>query len=190
MVSVVSDPLLIGIIAGAVIVLAIVAALYLKMRRHAAPPAVKTPAQKAGRLAYQPDSRPIPAVPVGAIPRPVQKTPPQPRQSEISLLNGRADITESLHALVEKYSLGQFTIATSDGLVFASSGEGSAQEDAAQFGGRYANDPHAAIPGIVLSGISHKGSDLVLIIRTPVPVPDEIRQNIENDTKDILNWWI
>ena len=145
---------------------------------------------KAGLLAYQPEARPVPAVPQSAIPRPARKSPAFPVPKEISLLNGRENITESLRALAEKYSIDQFTIATSDGLVFASGGGDDAQTDAAQYSEIFFNNPLSETPGAVLTGIGHIGSDLVLIIRTTLPVPDEIRISIENDTKDILNWWI
>lgn len=190
-----SDPqVIIGILGGViVVVVAGIAILYLNRKRQAQSLREKTPGQKAGRLAYQPEARPIPTVHSGAIPRPVQKAAPpqqQPHLKDISILNGRTNITESLLALVEKYSLEQFTIATSDGLVFASSGADMAQEDAARYGELFANDPLSETPGVMLYGMSHKGSDLVIIIRTPGPVPEEIFHMIENDTKDILNWWI
>jgi len=113
-----------------------------------------------------------------------------PSLKEISLLEDRKDISESLQALKEKYSLDAFTIATADGLVFASGGGTDSQTDAAQYSEIFNNDPLSETPGVVLTGIEHKGSSLVLIIRTQIPVPDEIRMRIENDTKDILNWWI
>jgi hypothetical protein len=53
--------------------------------------------------------------------RPVQKNAVSVPK-EIDILNGRTDITQSFLALAEKYSPGTFTIATSDGLIFASSG--------------------------------------------------------------------
>ena len=189
-----SDPAVItGIIGGvAVVVIAAAAVLYLKKRQHSAQGREKTPEERAGRLAYQPGARPIPAVHPATIPRPVQKSPsnilPQPK--ETSILNGRADITDSLRALVEKYSLDKFTIATSDGLVFASSGSDSAQQDAAKYGEVFTNDPLSETPGVILSGLSYKGSDLILIISTPLEVPEKTQLMIENDTKDILNWWI
>jgi hypothetical protein len=189
--SVVSDPLLMyGVAAGVAVVLIIIAALYVKKYLQHGPTREKNPGQKMPRLAYQPEARPIPAVQSKSIPRPVQKSPNLPKPREVSLLNGRADITQSLHGLMEKYSLDQFTIATSDGLVFASGGSDTAQTDAAQYGQMYAADPHSETPGVLLSGLTHKGSDLVLIIRTPHPVPEDTRQGIEKDTKDILNWWI
>ncbi len=186
-----SNPLVVyGIIGGVVLVLVIFAALYLKRKQQAGSPDKRKNGSKAGRLAYQPEARPIPVVPQSAIPRPARKSPALPVPKEISLINGREDITESLRALAEKYSLDQFTIATSDGLVFASGGGDDAQTDAAQYSEIFFNNPLSETPGAVITGIGHKGSDLVLIIRTELPVPDEIRLSIENDTKNILNWWI
>jgi hypothetical protein len=188
-----SDPVIIcGIIGAVVVVLVLIAALYLKKTRKpgSSSDTDTRTGQKVSRFAYQPETRPVPAVVAKTIPRPVKKSPARPIPQEISLLNGRSDITGSLQAMVEKYSLDQFTIATSDGLIFASSGGQSAQEDAAHYGEWYTNDPLSETPGVVLSGVSHKGSDLILIIRTPLPVTEEIRHCIESDTKDILNWWI
>jgi hypothetical protein len=187
-----SDPVvIIGIIAAAVILIG-GAALYLKKSRNASrlPPA--TSGEMTSRLAYQPETRPIPAVTQKTIPRVVAKkqATPVPQPKEVSLLNGRSDITDSLQALTEKYSLDKFTIATSDGLVFASSGAGSAQDDAAHYSEMFINDPLCETPGVTLSGLSYKGSDLILIIGTTQPFSQEIQQNIETDTKDILNWWI
>jgi hypothetical protein len=181
-----------GIIVAAGIILVGIALLYLKKIRKTGSLPAANPGQKASRFAYQPDTRQVPAVPPKTIPRPVARKSAAtlPVYKEISLLNGRSDITESLVALVEKHSLDQFTIATSDGLVFASSGAESAMDDAAQYSEMYINDPLSETPGVVLYGVSHKGSDLILVIRTPQLIPEEIRQGIENDTKDILNWWI
>lgn len=187
----VSDPVVFWVICGIAAILIISGAvLYLKKSKRTGTSGTKTPGQKKPRLDYQPEIRPIPAVPQKTVLRPVQKSAVLPRPKEISLLNGKTDITQSLLSLVEKYSLDQFTIATSDGLVFASNGAETAQDDAARYVDLYTNNPDSDIPGVVLRGISHKGSDLVLIIRTALPVPEETRQSIENDTKDILNWWI
>jgi hypothetical protein len=183
---------IIGIIGIVVVVLAGIAILYLKKKRNAGPVPATNPGLTASRFAYQPETRAIPKVPANTIPRPVAKKGPAPlpQPKEIGLIESRTDISESLAALVEKYSLDQFTIATSDGLVFASSGAQSAQNDAAHYSEIFINDPLCETPGVVLSGINYKGSDLILIIGTPLPVPEEIQSGIENDTKDILNWWI
>lgn len=189
-----SDPqVLTGIVCGIIVViLAIIIVLYLKSRHAQAGTRDKSGTEKTSRFDYQPDVRPIPVVSQGAIPRPVQKTSPPayPRPKAIEILNGCNDITGSLRALAEKFSLERLTIATSDGLVFASSGGESAQEDAARYSEIFLNDPLSETPGITLAGISHKGSDLILIISTPLEIPGEIQQMIEHDTKDILNLWI
>lgn len=187
-----AHPLFLYGIAGAVLIVVILAAfLYLRSRRQAAAVAAEESAERTGRLAYQPDIRPISEVRQAAIPKPARKTPSLPQPKKTDLLSGMSDIGQSLHALVDKYSLDQFTIATSDGLVFASGGDGAAaQADAARYSGIYCNNPLAETPGVVLAKVSHKGSDLILIIRTSAAVPDPIRAGIENDTKDILNRWI
>ena len=113
-----------------------------------------------------------------------------PAKKEIDILHGRSDITQSLLALVEKYSLGAFTIATSDGLVFASSGGDDANTDAATCRMMNSRDPCSDTSVIIVPGLTHQGSDLVGIIRTQNPVPEEILKKITTDTQTILNWWV
>lgn len=102
-------------------------------------------------------------------------------------MNGHRNIQESLRALVEKYSLDSFTIATSDGLVFASSGGDTAQEDAASYS-RHAEIRESV--GVALFSMSHSGSELTGIVRSKGIITGEIQKRIERDTKDILNRWI
>jgi hypothetical protein len=183
-----------GVIAVVVIVIAAAAAfLYWKRRRRntAGEKTARIPTlHKMGTLSYRPKARLVSPVIKRSIPQTVRKPGELPRPREVGLVDGRADVTESFHALAGKYSLDQFTIATADGLVFASSGEGTAQTDAARYGELFATHPRDETPGVVLFGFSHKGSDLVGIIRTDLHVPKETLQRIEQDTKDILNWWI
>jgi hypothetical protein len=141
-------------------------------------------------LDYRPVIKPVLPVLQKAIPRQVQKPGVLPRPGDISVTENMPDITTSLSTLTEKYSLDQFTIATADGLVFASSGGDDAQEDAARFGEMFASDPLAETPGVILFGLDHKGSDLVGIIRTNLHISDDVAGLIERDTKDILNKWI
>ena len=116
-----------------------------------------------------------------------RQEPAAPPVPEVDLVNNRQDLQESLHALAEKYSLDSFTIATSDGLVFASSGSDTAQEDAAKYCRRY--DIRESV-GVALFSMSHKGSELTGIIRSQGIITGEIQKRIESDTKDILNRWI
>ncbi len=112
------------------------------------------------------------------------------RVKDGELTGGKKDITESLLALVEKYSLDQVTLATEDGLVFAYSDPETAQNDAAFCGELYVNRKKPGAPGIFLFRLVHKNSGLIGIIRAKKPVPDKALPQIEADTKDILNFWI
>lgn len=108
----------------------------------------------------------------------------------MDILHGRSDITQSLLALVEKYSLDTFTIATSDGLVFASSGGDDAHTNAATYTMMASRDPYSKTITVIMPGLSHKGSALVGIIWTQNQVPEEILKKISKDTQAILNWWV
>jgi hypothetical protein len=117
------------------------------------------------------------------------KTPAFPIK-DVELLSGCENITRSLIALVEKYSLVTFTIATSDGLVFASSGGDDANINAATYTTIPSRDPLTKTTTVIIPGLIHKGADLVGIIRTQNPLEEEILMNITKDTQTILNWWV
>ena len=176
-----------------IILVIVAAAAYYLLRR---PGKIRVPVEKTRLIShprnfeYQPESKPISPVSKRSIPHSVPRPKVLLQPKPVSVVEGLPDVTGSLHALVEKYSLDQFTIATSDGLVFASSGGGSAQTDAARYGELFVNDPLAETPGVLLFGFTHKGSNLVGIIRTNLQIPEEISRRIEEDTKDILNRWI
>jgi hypothetical protein len=170
------------------IVLAVViTAAALLLRKFWKDRAEKENRERQQRLDYQPSAKrlwvPVP-VPLSRYPKRQSAAPAVP---EADLLKNCRNLQESLLALTGKYSLDSFTIATSDGLVFASSGGETAQVDAAHYS-RYnaGKDP----AGMTLFGLFHKGSDLTGIIRSSVDISPEIRKRIENDTKDILNRWI
>lgn len=140
------------------------------------------------RLDYQPSAKPIPVAAPLQVSRRVRK--PQPVTApvpDVDLLENSQDLQQSLRALAGKYSLDSFTIATSDGLVFASSGSSTAQEDAAGF---CRNSGGTEPEGMALFSMNHKGSELTGIIRSEGIITGEIKKDIENDTKDILNRWI
>ena len=82
------------------------------------------------------------------------------------LVRDRADITASLLALAGKYFFDEFTLATHDGLVFASTGSENALNDAALYSSMHADNPGSSIPGIILFDLVHKNSGLIGIIRT------------------------
>jgi hypothetical protein len=116
-----------------------------------------------------------------------KEQPAAPPVPDVDLLENCQDLQQSLRALAGKYSLDSFTIATSDGLVFASSGGSTAQEDAASYNRNY--DIRESV-GVALFSVDHKGSELTGIIRSKGIITGETQKRIENDTKDILNRWI
>ena len=142
------------------------------------------------RLDYQPESKPIPAIPPTVASATLPRAASVPKPHEIDLTGTRRDMTESLAAIVGKYSLSNFTIATADGLIFGSSGGDTAQTDAARYSEMFKNDPLIEIPGVVLFGLTHKGSELIGIVRAKTQPTREIIQQIAADTKVILNWWV
>ena len=93
------------------------------------------------------------------------KNPAAFNKRRLNSLPGGAISPRVLIALVEKYSLTTFTIATSDGLVFASSGGDDANINAATYTAMETRDPLSKTATVIIPGLIHKGSDLVGIIR-------------------------
>lgn len=91
---------------------------------------------------------------------------------------------------MEKYTLGGFTLATSDGLVFASGGVVDATMDAARFGGALKSGRTDDVAGVTLFTVMCRGSDLTGIVRSDVSLPSGALGMIEADTQEILNRWI
>ncbi len=192
-VSLTSPMVIPALIGCAIVVLVILSVLLFRKVWKKRSQDAKRQRQNTPRLAYQPEPRTVPVLPGTAIPRPRKKpnVSKPPTHKEISLTKGRADITDSMNALVEKYRLDQFTIATDDGLVFAAGGSGNAASDAAQFGGATDDEvEEGANDRPALAQITHRGSRLILIIRSPAPLAEGDRTGIVEDTKIILNWWI
>ena len=142
------------------------------------------------RLDYQPESKLMPVIRPMVTSPSLARAADVPKPKDVDLTNTRKDMTESLEAFVGKYSLSCFTIATADGLVFGSSGGDTDQADSATYSEIFKNDPLTETPGVVLFGLTHKGSELIGIVRAKTPLPNKIVQQIAADTKVILNWWI
>jgi hypothetical protein len=123
-------------------------------------------------------------------PMPAVNTPSVPEPENIDFLTGKATIAQSLVALTEKYPAEQITLATSDGLLLASSRNEDATADAATYSQIFTTDPQAKIPGVLVFGIDHKGSMIIGSVKAKKGIGSEMEQQIKADTKDILNWWI
>ncbi|HNX17630.1 MAG TPA: hypothetical protein PKM50_04775 [Methanoregula sp.] len=115
---------------------------------------------------------------------------PEPVPKKINCIQGMTDISQSLAALSEKYSLEEIILATSDGLLLASSSRTPPAEDIARYCGIYQVNPLEQIPGIMLFGVQHKGSSLVGIAKTGDLSVQERGHDLITETQDILNWWI
>jgi hypothetical protein len=188
-----SDPLLLIVII-AIVIGVIIAVAFLIQRsgrkqsqEHNSDTSASTTALHP---AYQPEAKTIPILSSKIKAVAFERAAEVPQPKEVDLIATRKDFADSVVALGEKYSLDTFTLATADGLVFGSSGGDAAQIDAATYSELYKNNPLAVVPGVVLFGLTHKRSELVGIIRTKAPLPEEIVGKIEADTKVILNRWI
>lgn len=181
-----------GIIIGIALVAVIAVVL---LRRHAKKQISRRRETEPLPHVRHPLDYPLTAKTVSAIQPPAKSAPfaattGLPGPKNIDLTSNRRDLPDSLAALAQKYSLDNFTIATADGLLFGSSGGDTALADAATFSGIFKNDPLSKTPGMSLFGMTHKGSDLVGIVRTKTPLKNEVIQQIAADTQVVLNWWI
>ncbi len=182
---------LVSLGAGIVIVLIIAAIVYLWIRSRAGrTPATGTVASRSRRLDYQPVARPVTPIIRPPVPRqhPSTATPRIP--ASVSVVDGRTDITDSTRALAEKYSLAGFTLATIDGLIFSTSGNPSATEDAAHYGGRALQEEEFVSAEVTLFTLTHQGTSLTGIIRPDRPLKRDSVLSIRKDTQEILNRWI
>jgi hypothetical protein len=105
-------------------------------------------------------------------------------------LKNRVDITDSLRALAEKYSILEITLATDDGLVLASSTDRDVQADAAKYTQIVKHQTATDEPDVILFELYHKESHVVGIIRGEKDLPQNWRKEIREDTKGILQWWL
>jgi len=187
-----SDPeITVFFIAGgvAVVLLCIAAAVLAKKRRHElkslSSPITLDPSRPPLRV------HKIPAYTRGNPPDAGRDTDsPLPRPKVIDCITGRANLSESLAALAEKYSMDEITLATADGLLLASSQKSPSADAVAWYAGLFAENVQPRPPGIILYGLEHKGSFLVGIAKAGDPPVRAREPDLIRDTKDILNRWI
>lgn len=114
----------------------------------------------------------------------------EPQPADVELVRNRQNITASLRALVEKYSLAEITLATEDGLVFASSSDHDVQLDAVKFSQIMKHQAPPDEPDVTLFELLHRESRLVGILRRERELPPSWKRMIRDDTKAILQWWL
>ena len=177
------------IVGGVVIVvLCIAIAILVKKRRNVAkrsPSAMAVdPFRSPLRVKKIPANMPVKA------PDTDEDAGPLSRSKGIDCITGRANLSESLAALAEKYSLDEITLATADGLLLASSRPSPSADAVARYSGMFAENVQPRPPGIILFGLEHKGSFLVGIAKAGDLPVQEADPEMVSDTKDILNRWI
>ena len=169
----ISLPVLVLIIAVIAIILILVSLKYYQFSR--ASPKKKSPAQKK-RVSPGPAassaSTPGATMPVG-----------------MPELTDKGTIQGNVASLAEKYRLSEVTLATYDGLMITST-QDHGRESAARFTELWKTGAGNPEKGVYLFEIEHKGSPVIGIIRSDNPVHNMTLQDIENDTRKILQWWI
>jgi len=135
----------------------------------------------------QPEQLPSATTSVTAIPAP---SVPEKSPKKIDLIKNRLNITESLQALAEKYSVLEITLGTDDGLVLASSSGRDVQGDAAKYSQIVKQQIQPDEPGVTLFELHHKEAHLVGIVRADKEIPPDWKKEIREDTKGILQWWL
>jgi hypothetical protein len=106
----------------------------------------------------------------------------------IDLMHTR-DLTDSMRAVAGKYALDTVAIATRDGLVVAGSG-GDVQADAAKYSHMFTTGGVATDEGVQVFGIARPGQELVGIVRTQQKIPQSRLKELEDDVKNVLDWWL
>jgi hypothetical protein len=108
---------------------------------------------------------------------------------EVDILQEGSDIRRTMDALREKYGLESITLASTDGLVIASS-----DRDAAKIAAQYI---HVMKKGMKMEDsriqvfeMYYRGSPIIGIVRSDRPLPSTRLSSIEDDTRKILNSWL
>ena len=113
-----------------------------------------------------------------------------PVQEALGAIGTHPDIMASMRALGQKYNLAEITIATDDGLVLATSAKRDVEFDAVHYSQVVQLMASPSEPDVTLFELWHKGSHLIGIIRTTRHISPVLKEQIRDDTKVILQWWL
>ena len=117
---------------------------------------------------------------------PVTPVMPEEKPADIDVLAGGGGMTRALQALARKYFIGSITLATTDGLVVATSGGSDAESDAAHYSSAFVRGVAPAEKEVTLFSVNYRGSPLVGIIRSPKGISRSWMTGIEKDVIRIL----
>jgi hypothetical protein len=101
-----------------------------------------------------------------------------------------SDINQNTLAIRQKYSLDSLTIASSDGLVVVSSGNPSAETDAAYFAQYIVTGHEIVKDGVNVETIEFRGSPLLIIIKSNAMLSVDQVDTIKNDVRKVLRDWL
>jgi len=118
-----------------------------------------------------------PAAPLAAAEKPVEK---------IDVLAGKGGMGMALSALVRKYLLGSITLATTDGLVVATSGGSDAESDAAHYSSAFVRGVAPSEKEVTLFSVNYRGSPVIGVIRSSKSISSSWMDGIEKDVVRIL----
>jgi hypothetical protein len=122
------------------------------------------------------------AAPVG----PVVPVLAEEKPADIDVLAGGGGMSKALQALARKYSISSITLATTDGLIVATSGSSSAESDAAHYSIAFVRGAAPAEKEVTLFSVNYRGSPLVGIVRSPKEISRSWMAGIEKDVIRIL----
>lgn len=92
----------------------------------------------------------------------------------------------SLEEIKDRYSLGELTLATDDGLLIGST-EQDREQAAARYSARYAETGEGWEDGAFLFSLIYKGSTVIGIAGSDVPLTDSTRASIVKDVRVVLS---
>jgi hypothetical protein len=117
---------------------------------------------------------------------PAIPVPGEEKPADIDVLAAGGGMGKALQALVRKYLLGSITLATTDGLVVATSGGSDAESDAAHYSSAFVRGAVPAGKGVTLFSVNYRGSPLIGIIRSSKGISPSWMEGIEKDVIRIL----
>ena len=101
-----------------------------------------------------------------------------------------SDISQEILAVRQKYSLDSLTVASYDGLVVLTTGNPSAESDAAYFAHRIKTGEKIGKDGVYVDTVDFMGSPLLIITRSSNRLPDDQADSIKNDIRSVLRDWL
>jgi hypothetical protein len=123
-------------------------------------------------------------------PGPVAENIPNPTFTSPDDIKNHRNISESMRELKKKYALSEISIVTDDGLVVATSAERGMEFDAVHYSHVVMLRTIPCEPDVKLFELAYGGSKLIGIIRTRQYVSPALKEQIRDDTKVILQWWL